>query len=184
MGLPVTVAVVGTGSRGYTFAGYAERYPEQVRVVAVADPRADRRDVLADRHAVPPERRYADWGELAAGPRVADAVIVATPDREHVAPARHFAGQGYHVLLEKPIAPTREECVALVEAVESTGVAFAVCHVCATPPTATPSARSCATDGSARWSASTTWSRSAGGTSPTRSYAATGGGPTPPGRAC
>jgi predicted dehydrogenase len=125
----VTLAVLGTGSRGTTFAGFAERYPDRARVVAVADPRVARRDALADRLGVPPERRYADWRELAAAGRLADAVVVATPDREHVGPACRFAELGYHVLLEKPIAPTRAECVEVVEAAERTGVLLAVCHV-------------------------------------------------------
>ena len=56
-------------------------------------------------------------------------MIVATPDREHVGPARRFAELGYHVLLEKPIAPTRAECVEVVDAVERAGVILAVCHV-------------------------------------------------------
>ncbi len=62
-------------------------------------------------------------------PRLADAVIVATPDREHAGAAIRFAELGYHVLLEKPIAPTWEECVGVVDAVEKAGVILAVCHV-------------------------------------------------------
>lgn len=129
MGLPVRVAVLGTGSRGSVYAGYAERYPERARVVAVADPRTTRRDALADRHGVPAEARFADWRELAERPPLADAVVIATPDREHVGPARRLAELGYHVLLEKPLAPSRAECADLVEAVEKSGVMLAVGHV-------------------------------------------------------
>jgi len=75
------------------------------------------------------ERRFNDWREIAALGRVADAVVITTPDREHVAPARRFAELGYHVLLEKPIAPTQAECIEVVDAVEKTGVILAVCHV-------------------------------------------------------
>ena len=126
---PVTLAVVGAGSRGRTFSGFAERYPEQARVVAVAEVRADRRDHLADRFDVAADRRFDDWRELAGRGRIADAVVVTTPDREHAGPARRFCELGYHVLLEKPMAPTRAECVEIVGAVESSGVILAVCHV-------------------------------------------------------
>jgi predicted dehydrogenase len=125
----VTVAVVGTGSRGYTYSGYAERHPDQVRVTAIVDPRTDRRDTLADRLGVPAARRFTDWRDLAAVPRLADAVVLATPDHEHVEPTRRFAGLGYHILLEKPVAPTPDGCRAVVEAVEAAGVICAVCHV-------------------------------------------------------
>jgi predicted dehydrogenase len=129
MAPPVTIAVLGTGSRGNAYSSFAERYPDRLRVVAVADPRIDRREALADRLGVGSDRRFDDWRELAASPRLADAVLVATPDREHVGPACRFAELGYHVLLEKPIAPTRAECVQVIDAVEKAGVILAVCHV-------------------------------------------------------
>ncbi|TMF34893.1 MAG: Gfo/Idh/MocA family oxidoreductase [Chloroflexi bacterium] len=129
MAPPVTIAVVGTGSRGNAFSSFAEQYPERAHVVAVADPRVDRRDALADRLGVAADQRFDDWRDLAASPRLADAVIVATPDHEHVGPACRFAELGYHVLLEKPIAPTRAGCVEVIEAVEKAGVILAVCHV-------------------------------------------------------
>ncbi|MFI7519736.1 Gfo/Idh/MocA family protein [Micromonospora globbae] len=125
----VSLAVVGAGNRGSTYAGYALRSPDRARVVAVADPRATHRDALADAHGVPPEGRLDSWRALAALPRLADAVVLATPDREHAEPAARFAELGYHVLLEKPIAPTEAECVAVAEAAERTGVLLAVCHV-------------------------------------------------------
>jgi len=126
---PVTMAVLGAGSRGTTYAGFAAGSDGRAQVVAVVEPRAERREALAGELGVPAGMRFADWRELAARPRLADAVIVATPDREHVGPATAFAGLGYHVLLEKPIAPTWDECVAVVEAVERAGVTLAVCHV-------------------------------------------------------
>jgi len=129
MARPVTIAVVGTGSRGCTYSGFAERYPDRARVVAVADPRVERRDTLADRFGVAAEHRFDDWRALTARGRLADAVVVATPDHEHVGPVCRFAELGYHVLLEKPIAPTRAGCVEVVDAVQRTGVILAVCHV-------------------------------------------------------
>jgi predicted dehydrogenase len=129
MDRPVTIAVVGTGSRGRIYSGFAERFPDRATVVAAVDPRVDRRDTLADRHAVPTDHRFADWRELADRPRLADAVVLTTPDREHVGPARAFAALGYHVLLEKPMAPTQTDCLAVIEAVERAGVMLGVAHV-------------------------------------------------------
>jgi predicted dehydrogenase len=126
---PVTMAVLGAGSRGTTYAGFAVQSGGRAQVVAVVEPRPARRDALAEEHRVPADMRFADWRELAARPRLADAAVVATPDREHVGPATALAGLGYHLLLEKPIAPTWDECVAVVEAVERAGVILAVCHV-------------------------------------------------------
>src|ERR1700704_2589967 len=118
MAPPGTLGLPGTGSRGRTFSSFAQRYPDRARVVAVADPRTDRREMLADELGVAADRRFDDWRDLAAHARLADAVIVTTPDREHVGPACRFAELGYHVLLEKPMAPTWAECVAVVGAAE------------------------------------------------------------------
>ncbi len=85
--------------------------------------------MLADQLGVAADKRFDDWRDVAAQTRLADAVIVTTPDREHVGPACRFAELGYHVLLEKPIAPTRAGCLEVVEAVEKAGVILAVCHV-------------------------------------------------------
>ena len=125
----VSLLIVGAGTRGHTFAGWAGRHPEDARVVAVAEPRAAYRDRLGDDHGIPPERRFRDWREAAAAGRVADAAVVATLDREHVEPALALVAQGYALLIEKPLAPSVEECERIVAAVEQAGVVAAVAHV-------------------------------------------------------
>ena len=42
---PLTLAIIGCGSRGWTFAAWAKQHPDQARVVAVADPIQSRRDL-------------------------------------------------------------------------------------------------------------------------------------------
>ncbi|MEV0384269.1 Gfo/Idh/MocA family oxidoreductase [Nonomuraea sp. NPDC050643] len=118
----VTLAVVGAGSRGTSYARHAVE-SGQARVVAVADPLDGRRGRFPE--ATP----YADWRELAALPRQADAVIIATQDRDHVEPAVRFAELGYDILLEKPMAVSEDDCRAIVAASERSDAIFAVCHV-------------------------------------------------------
>ena len=124
-----TYAVVGAGDRGTSYARWIAEHPDRARVVAVAEPQPYRRAALAQRHGVPPEHVFSSWQELAARPRLADAAIVATRDDDHVEPSIALAGKGYHLLVEKPLAPTEAECRRLVEAVSGAGVLFAVCHV-------------------------------------------------------
>jgi predicted dehydrogenase len=54
---------------------------------------------------------------------------VTTQDGDHVGPALAAAAMGYHILLEKPIAPTEAETRAVIEAAEAAGVLLTVCHV-------------------------------------------------------
>lgn len=126
---PVRLAIVGAGSRGTGYAAWALQHPDRARVVAVAEPRADRRQHLAAGHGLAGDDAFETWRELLAAEPAADAVVIATLDADHIGPAIGFASTGYHTLLEKPMAPTADECIRLVEAVDRTGVIAAVCHV-------------------------------------------------------
>lgn len=125
----VSLIVVGAGSRGAEYASYALTHPELAKVIAVAEPREAYRNILVEQHQIAPENAVADWQELASRPKFADAVIIATPDRLHTAPAVAFAEQGYDMLLEKPMAPTEAECRTIVETAVKNRIIFGVCHV-------------------------------------------------------
>lgn len=84
---------------------------------------------MAESHGIPLEHVFDDWRKVFEVKRFADATIIATPDRLHAAPAIAAAERGYHILLEKPMAPTEEECRAIVKAVKENGVILSVCHV-------------------------------------------------------
>nr|WP_221308640.1 Gfo/Idh/MocA family oxidoreductase [Nocardiopsis mwathae] len=121
--------IVGAGSRGGGYARWIENNPGAARVVAVAEPRPEYREPLADAHGVPPEARFDDWRAAAARPRLADVALVCTLDDDHRAPSEAFAGLGYHLLVEKPLAQTRADCEAIVAAARRNGVLLGVCHV-------------------------------------------------------
>ncbi|MFE9043431.1 Gfo/Idh/MocA family protein [Streptomyces sp. NPDC007818] len=128
MSKQITLAVVGAGNRGAAYTRIA-RATGLGRVVAVAEPREPRRTAMASRHAVEPALVVDDWRKLADRPRVADAVVIATQDADHVEPAVRFAELGYDVLLEKPMATSEADCERIVAAAEKSGALFAVCHV-------------------------------------------------------
>lgn len=125
---PVTIAVVGAGNRGATYARHAVA-GGAATVVAVAEPDPKRREAFSREHGIPADRVYERWEDLAAAPRLADAVVIATQDAMHVEPAVAMAGLGYQILLEKPMAATEEGARKIVEAARSAGVLLAVCHV-------------------------------------------------------
>jgi predicted dehydrogenase len=126
---PVSLIVVGAGERGTRYANWALRHRDRAKVVAVADPREARRARVAVAHNISSERVFADWRSLTGLGKIADAVLICTSDRVHAEPAEAFAALGYHVLLEKPMAPDEAACRRIVEAVERAGVMLAVGHV-------------------------------------------------------
>ena len=46
----------------------------------------------------------------------------------HLQVATAFAKQGYHILCEKPMATTAEECIEMGEVVKEAGVIFGMGH--------------------------------------------------------
>ena len=125
----VSFIVLGAGSRGYTYARYALSNPDKMEVVGVAEPVDARRNGFREWFSIPDENIATDWRPLMERPRFADAVIIATPDRVHYEPAMMAIEKGYHLLLEKPMAVTPEECLNIAKAAEEKGVHVVIGHV-------------------------------------------------------
>jgi predicted dehydrogenase len=121
---------MGAGERGRsTYGRWCLEHPDQATVVAVADTDPDRRAALAADHALPDSQAFGDWRELLARTAETDAVVIATPDREHAAPAIAALARGHDVILEKPIAPTQDEVRAVGEAAARSTGSVTVAHV-------------------------------------------------------
>ncbi|CAG8554875.1 11181_t:CDS:10 [Ambispora leptoticha] len=126
---PVTIAVVGAGQRGKGYAYYSMENPEWLKIVAVAEPNDFKRENMKKQYSIPDKNVFNDWCDLASRPKLCDAVIISTLDNLHTEPAIAFANLGYHVLLEKPMAVTLEDCRLITEAAIQNEIIFAVCHV-------------------------------------------------------
>ena len=126
---PVSVAIIGGGGRGFLFGDLLAAHPQLGRVAAVAEPRAEYRGRFARQHRLPADRVFADWREFFARARICDAVLIATMDRDHAGPAIAASRLGYHLLLEKPMAPVEKDCWRVARAVRKAGTLMAVGHV-------------------------------------------------------
>jgi predicted dehydrogenase len=125
---PLRVAVLGAGGRGTGFGRLLAERPMQAQVVAVAEPRDAYRDAFAAAHKLPASGVFRTWQEFLAGPPAYDAAVIATMDRDHAGPAVACLQQGKHLLLEKPMAATLDECRAIEAAQRKSGALVAVCH--------------------------------------------------------
>jgi len=96
----------------------------RVELVAAADPRSEARDRFAAEFGA---RAYASVEELCAD-AVVDIVYVATPHELHAQHAMMAARGGKHILVEKPMALTLDECAAMVAAAEAAQVTLIVGH--------------------------------------------------------
>ena len=123
------ILIVGAGDRGNVYARHLQRHNRHTHIIGVAEPRDAKRAKFAADYGILPENIFSDWRQPLERDRIADAVIIATPDNLHVKPVEAYARQGYHILLEKPMAPTEDECRQIAHTVKGQPILFAVCHV-------------------------------------------------------
>jgi predicted dehydrogenase len=126
----ISISIIGAGSRGLdAYANYVFERPELLEVVAVAEPREAYRNEAIRKFNIPQKNSFESWEEFVKHPKISDAVIIATQDRMHTAPALACIGLGYDILLEKPMAPTPDECRQIVKEALSKKCILAVGHV-------------------------------------------------------
>ena len=94
--------ILGAGYRGRAYAEYALAHPDQLEIVGVADP--------VQAQVIPAARYWRDWRDCLEDRPEADVVMITMPDSLHYEPALMALETGYHLLLEKPISPTEQEC--------------------------------------------------------------------------
>jgi len=129
MAKPITAITLGAGNRGTVYGNFAAAYPEQMKIVGVAEPIKFRNDKYAQKHKITETNRFNTWEDVFKKPKMADAVIISMPDNLHYEPCMKALSMGYDILLEKPIAPTEQECRDILALAKKTGRIVAVCHV-------------------------------------------------------
>lgn len=125
----INIVVIGAGQRAKVYARYCQDNPDRVKIVAVAEPLAERRDAYAALNNIPPENCFSDWQELFAKGKMGEAALICTADMLHTGPTLAALSLGYDVLLEKPMAPNLAENIRLVQAAEAAGRLLQICHV-------------------------------------------------------
>ncbi len=115
--------IIGTGSRGIGSygRGLREEFADQADITALSD--ADPVRLRLGAEALEVERASTDPAVVLANPDV-DAVIVTTPDSTHADLACAALAAGKHLLCEKPIATTVEDCNRIRAAARSSAGGF------------------------------------------------------------
>ena len=120
------LGIAGTGIAALQVLPHLAALDGKVKLAALADVRRANMEFFCERYG----RRVAMFDSveaMCASPDV-DAVWVASPNAQHaehtIAAARH----GKHVICEKPMAVSLDDCRAMVEAVERHGIKFVQGH--------------------------------------------------------
>jgi predicted dehydrogenase len=123
----LSLALLGCGSRGRTYAKIAASFAARYRITAAADPVAVRREAVA---ALGENTAAYDSADaLFAAGKLADVLIIATQDAQHFDHAMAALEAGYDVLLEKPAAESLERCEVIDRRARELGRRVALCFV-------------------------------------------------------
>ncbi|MBP6261258.1 MAG: Gfo/Idh/MocA family oxidoreductase, partial [Chromatiaceae bacterium] len=115
-------AVIGVGYLGRFHALIYSRLPD-VELVGVVDTDPERARAVAE------EAGCAVFDSLEVIADQVDAVSVVVPTTAHLAVAEPLLRRGIHMLLEKPIAATREEGKRIVDLADQGGAILQIGHL-------------------------------------------------------
>lgn len=110
--MPIRYGIVGSGMMGWEHMRNLALI-DDAAVVAVADPDAGSREVA--RHAAPQATLYDDHRALLRHAGL-DALVIASPNHTHAALLADVFATDLHVLVEKPLCTTIDDCHALLDA--------------------------------------------------------------------
>lgn len=119
MSEPLRVILVGAGAIAAVHADAYRMFPNECRIVAVCDPFAEKAEGLI-RDKKLDAKAYADYHKAFAECG-AQAVSICVPPALHTQTAIDALDAGLHVLCEKPMANSLEECDAMIAAARRSG---------------------------------------------------------------
>jgi predicted dehydrogenase len=114
--------IVGLGSWGRTLVASVQRKSEAIRFTHAHTRSPDKAADFCAQH----ELRMAASFEMLIRERDVDAIVLATPNSQHVEQIERAAGAGKHVFVEKPIALDARGAQRAIDAATAAGVVLAV----------------------------------------------------------
>ena len=122
----VRIGVIGLGWFGEMHAA-TYKHVYNAELAALCTRRPDRLAEMAEKYGV--GKTYQDFGDLLADPDI-DAVSICTHAKDHLAPMLAAIKSGKHVLLEKPMSTSLDECDQILAAAEGAKQNLMVGHIC------------------------------------------------------
>ena len=123
----VRYAVVGIGWISQTAMLPGVEHTGNSEVVAFVSGHEDKAAKVGEKYGVSALYSYDEYDDLLASGTI-DAVYLATPNFDHVDLAVRTLKAGLHLLLEKPMAVSVEQCEQIIAAAETTGAKLMVAY--------------------------------------------------------
>lgn len=121
----IKIGIIGCGQVSRVGHGPAIKKDRRARLVAVADPDEANRTHFVKKFRVP--HAYADHRDMLAKEDL-DAVVIASPPWLHCAQFQDCIKSNLHILCEKPLATTLEDCMKMDGLAEGCDRIVQACH--------------------------------------------------------
>jgi glucose-fructose oxidoreductase len=123
----VRYAVLGLGYFAQNAVLPAFKRARRSELVALVSGDPEKRAILKQRYRVPIAIDYGEYDALLSSGKI-DAVYVVLPNSEHADATIRAARAGVHVLCEKPMATTEDECLRMIRACEEADVRLMIAY--------------------------------------------------------
>src|SRR5690242_7690285 len=126
MARKIRLGIAGVGIAALQVLRDLKKLENEIELSALADLRRDNMEHFVTLLGKPVT--MFDTVEELCRSKLVDAIWVATPNAYHAEHTIMAAQHGKHVICEKPMAVTLEQCEAMVDAVERNGIKYAQGH--------------------------------------------------------
>ncbi|WP_416674855.1 Gfo/Idh/MocA family oxidoreductase [Egbenema bharatensis] len=123
----IRYAVVGLGWFAQEAALPAFAHAENSELVALVSDDAEKRKQLGKTYDIEQTYSYEEYEDCLTRGDI-DAVYIALPNHLHCEFTVKAANQGIHVLCEKPMAITEEECETMIKAANDNGIKLMIAY--------------------------------------------------------
>lgn len=123
---PLRLGIAGAGIAALQALPNIAKISDKIHLTALADVRRDNMDFIASQYDG--DIRQFDSVEAMCATDVVDAIWIATPNNLHAEHTIVAANAGKHIVCEKPMAVSLDQCRAMVDAVETNGVKYVQGH--------------------------------------------------------
>lgn len=122
----LNIAIVGTGNISHQHIQAYQAFPERCRIVALVDIFPEKAVEKKTRYGLHDAQIYSSHQSMLESGMAVDLVDVCTPPYVHAEIAIAALNHGKHVLCEKPMAASLEECDTMIAAQQASGKILSV----------------------------------------------------------
>jgi UDP-N-acetyl-2-amino-2-deoxyglucuronate dehydrogenase len=119
------IAIIGTGNISHNhIQGYLE-FPDRCEIVALVDIYPEKAEEKKKHYGLTEAKVYSNHQDILNDPSI-DVFDICTPPYVHAAISIDALNAGKHVLCEKPMAASLQECDAMISAAKSSGKTLSI----------------------------------------------------------